>query len=344
MSNLVVLVAAGVLGMCGLLVGWVLFGHGSNPIMWHTLWIAMLIVPVAALVQLNQATVCGLGRVVLGQLPAMVIRPLAFLCFLFGGYFFLREKLTAPVAIVLQLGGFLTALGLGAYWLFRYVPKTVRDAPIEYESKAWFRSALPLLFVTAMQTLIARCDIIMLGAMSGAEPAGIYRVASCTADLILLSLFAVNRPLQPVIAEIHSRGNKERLQRLVTKATRTAFAVAFPLALFLMVFGDKVLLLFGKDFVQGHTALSILLVGRLVGVGSGMVTVLLNMSGCERDSALGVGLGVMLNITLNLLLIPHWRIIGAAVAGTVSIIFSNIFLATRVIKRMRIHPTVLGRI
>ena len=46
-----------------------------------------------------------------------------------------------------------------------------------------------------------------------------------------------------------------------------------------------------------------------------------------------IGLGAFLNIVLNLLLIPQWGIIGAALAATISLASWNIILAIYIFRK-----------
>ena len=52
----------------------------------------------------------------------------------------------------------------------------------------------------------------------------------------------------------------------------------------------------------------------------------------------------VLNLVLNLLLIPAFGIVGAAVASAISLISWNLILAVLVYRRLGIHSTALGQI
>jgi O-antigen/teichoic acid export membrane protein len=149
-------------------------------------------------------------------------------------------------------------------------------------------------------------------------------------------------PLAPVVAELYARGEKERLQRLITKSAWAALLGSLPIALGMILFGRWVLLIFGKDFTGGNTALAILSAGQLVNVGMGSVALLLNMTGHERDTARGVGIAALANIILNAALIPLWNINGAAAASAISLAIWNILLAWWVYKRIGICSIAFG--
>jgi O-antigen/teichoic acid export membrane protein len=66
------------------------------------------------------------------------------------------------------------------------------------------------------------------------------------------------------------------------------------------------------------------------------------MTGHERDSAAGLGVGAASNILLNLLLVPRWGIEGAAVAYAGSMILWNVLLAVLLYRKVGLHSTPLG--
>lgn len=69
---------------------------------------------------------------------------------------------------------------------------------------------------------------------------------------------------------------------------------------------------------------------------------ILNMTGHERDAALGLALGAFINIVLNAVLVPVWDIEGAALATGMSLVVWNVFLVTRVRRRLSLDSTALG--
>jgi len=163
--------------------------------------------------------------------------------------------------------------------------------------------------------------------------AGIFDVAWKGSTIIGIILMAVNMPLAPAVASLYSRGERERLQQLVTKSARIALLGALPIAIALVIFGRWFLMVFGGEFLEGSNALIILSVGQLVNAGAGSVALLLNMTGHEQDTARGIGFAVLVNCVLSVVLIPLWGINGAAMSYAFSLATWNILLAVCVYKR-----------
>jgi O-antigen/teichoic acid export membrane protein len=195
-----------------------------------------------------------------------------------------------------------------------------------------------------MVTVINQIDMVILGALRGKDAAGIYAAAQNCAPLISLVLISVNAILGPIIARLYALGQIKQLQRMVTRSARIVVIFSLPVTFVFICFGHRVLWLFGEDFMAGHWALAILSIGQFVNAAMGSVGLILVMMEQEKEVAKGFSLGILINLILNILLIPRWGIEGAATATATSIIFVNILLAARTYQKVGIHTTALGPI
>lgn len=335
-ASLAVMVLAG-------LATWALEGR-LEPEMLAALQVVLVLLPLVTLTRLRQATLQGLDRVVSGQVPELILAPLLVLAGILAFRFVPGLELTAPMAVGLNTLGAGVAFLVGAALLRRALPLAVVQARPEFRGSEWIRSALPLVLLASMHILNSRVDTLMLGAIRGAEAVGIYGVASRGAEFVTFLLMAANPALAPVAARLHAGGDSEALQRMITRAVRVILAASLPVAIFLIGFGDRFLLIYGNDFLPGRVALGVLGFAQLVNVAAGPVGLLLIMTGHERDAARAVALSAALNAALNAALIPRWGVEGAALATAASLIVWNLLLAGWVVRRLGIHPTALGRI
>jgi O-antigen/teichoic acid export membrane protein len=342
-ANGMVLASSLGLAILAAFIAWTMAANLEESVL-PTFWLAMISLPLLTIMRVRQASLQGLSRVVAGQLSEMLIWPGLFILLLGGAYLLLSQDLTAPWAMSLNVAASSVALLVGVRLLQKATPRAVTDAPPAYDTTRWLRSILPLVLVSSMRVVNARIDIIMLGAMENLEAVGIFAVASRGSAFIPLVLVAVNAALGPTVARLYTIGNMKRLQRIVTRSARLVFLASIPIALCLVLFGDWFLSLFGQEFVQGHSALAILSIGQLFNAFAGPVGLLLLMTGFEREVAVGVGVGALLNSILNTLLIPQYGLEGAALATTVSRIIWNSALVFMVYRRIGIHSTPLGRL
>jgi len=321
-------------------VAWFLFKTATPVAL--TFWIALIYLPFHSQNSVYSSAMCGLKHVVLGQIPVNLVRPLVFLGLLSGLQLSGIIAITPTRIMGLNVIAAAVALIVGRLLLKRYTPTEVATAQPIYTPRVWLRSMVSFIFIGGMFAVNNRADVIMLGVLIGTEPAGVYQIASRGAGLVTLILMAINSPLGPAIASLHKQQDKLRLQRIVTQSARAALIATLLLVTGLVVFRHWFMLIFGPGFIKGTTALVILSMGQLINVAIGSVGLLLNMSGHERFSAVGVGLAALLNIVLNAAFIPVWGINGAAIATVTSMVTWNVLLAIGVHRKLNIHPTALG--
>jgi O-antigen/teichoic acid export membrane protein len=340
-ANQMVLIVSAGLALLAALISCVFVSH-QDSLMLVSFWVALVSLPLITLIRVRQAVLRGFNRVIAGQLPEMLIQPILFICFIGAAYMFFGRGLTAPWILGINIAATGITFIVGAMVLLKTLPPPIRKTYPSYKIREWIQSALPLMLLAGMQIINARMDIIMLGAIKGPQEAGIYAVANRGAELVAFVLTAVNLALAPTVANLFAAGNMQKLQSIVTKSTRIILACSLPIGLALIVFGHWFLLLFGEAFAQGRSALAILSFGQIVNALMGSVGLLLVMTGHERIAAIGVGISAVLNIILNVLLIPKWGVVGASIATASSMITSNILLAIWVHKTIGIHSTPLG--
>jgi len=256
--------------------------------------------------------------------------------------YFVRANVTALHALWTNIAATTTAFLFGAAVLYHSLPNEVKVAQPHPTNPAWIRSAVPLMLLAALQILNAKLDILMLGSMVGTKETGIYSVANRGASLITYVLVAVNAALGPAIASLNVSQDRQRLQHMITKSSRIVLLISLPACVGLVVFGGFFLRIFGQDFASGRVSLSILCLGQLFSAAMGSVTLLLIMTGHERDAVMTLGVSTILNAALNLLLIPRWGIEGAAIASTASVVMRNAIAAVFTYHRLQIHSTALG--
>jgi O-antigen/teichoic acid export membrane protein len=240
-----------------------------------------------------------------------------------------------PVVPALHILAFAT--GAGLVYLVRSRPRTQLPQPA-YETRAWLGSIIPLALTAGLGVINTQADILVLGLFRPSDDVGVYKVAVQAAMLIPFGLQAVNMVIMPYVARLHAEGDQRRLQRLVTQSARSILALALPLVLAFVFFGDAILALaFGPEYTRGHTALMLLSLGQLVNAGMGSVNVLLNMTGHERDTLRGVAVAALANLILNFVLIPPFGLVGAAAATACTFIIWNLLLRRAVWQRLQIE-------
>jgi len=184
------------------------------------------------------------------------------------------------------------------------------------------RAALPFMWLGALSLVNSRVDLISIGVLRGAHDAGIYAISARAAELIPFFLTVANTSLGPKISELYGASNSRLLQQVTTSAAKRIFivTVAGGATLFLLA-GALVSVFYGRAYEESVLPLRILIAAHLVTILFGPVGVLLNMTAHAKQSAMSFGASAVLNIVLNLALIPHFGMVGAAAATALSTVF-----------------------
>ena len=184
--------------------------------------------------------------------------------------------------------------------------------------------SMPMLLTSLMQVVIAETDTIMLGIFKSAETVGIYAISFKIAAFTSFFLGVFNAVLAPKFSELFQKKELHSLKLLAQKTATFSAVITLPIAIIFLVFGNHVLEIFGSEFMTGHVALSMLVIGQMVNVISGSVGYFLDMTGHQKAFNIIVCSSAVMNIVLNLILIPPYGLEGAAFASMLSLIYWNI--------------------
>jgi O-antigen/teichoic acid export membrane protein len=167
---------------------------------------------------------------------------------------------------------------------------------------------------------------------------GIYAAAARAAQVILLFIISVSLMFSPFVADLHARGERDKLDRLYKWLTRWTLAATLPIFIVLAVAPGSALRLFGAEFGAGAVALNILLLGQLVNVATGTVGFILIMVGRTGWDMVVYAASVVLDVAVAWVLIPGLGMEGAAVAGAVTMAVSKVARLYLVWRFVRIQP------
>jgi O-antigen/teichoic acid export membrane protein len=334
-----------ILGICiGVLIG-LYGGRWLNEMQRTVLLIGLVTIPLVALSNKYSASIQGLNHVILGQLPSKIIRPALMLMLILIVDWSWQDEILTPGYVMGIYGIVMFIVLISSKIILQKVqPKQLQKIQSSFhDSLEWRKSTIVLTMIGGLLLLNSHMDIIMLGLMATDKDVGIYGVVSQLSLLVIFGLVAINQVLQPNIARIYNQKNLVELQKIVTFSARVVFILAIPPVLLLLFSGEWVLLqLFGEQYKSGSVSLSILVLGQIVNVTIGSVGMILNMTGNERHAASGVIAALILNLVLNMLLIPLYGMTGAAIATSTSLAAWNVMLHKRVRKILRVEPSIFG--
>lgn len=301
--------------------------------------IMVMALPLVGLYTLHVFALLGMKKIIAGVMVLTGIVPLTML----AGLLIFPVTRAQEVAWVYLVGCAL-ALVIGVFFWHRAVPGKEQGVKLSaFPSDLLYASCMPLWGVVILGQVIHWSSQLLMGVWGSVEDVALFAVAQRTAMLIGFALFAVNASAGPKFAVLYSQGNMVGLERVALWSVRLILLVAVPSLIFMMVFPQWLMGLFGQEFRAASTALMVLAVGQFIGTAVGSVGSLLSMTGHERQLRWNVFIGAVLGVGLGVLLIPGYGLIGAAIATSVAVASKNLLCVYQVNQLLGFNTLAIWR-
>jgi O-antigen/teichoic acid export membrane protein len=224
-----------------------------------------------------------------------------------------------------------------ALWRSEARPFSARPATSD-EVRAALRYGLPRAPAALLAQAVFWVDVWVLAAFEAGTDLDAYSAAARISQVLLLFLTSLNLVFSPFAADLHARGQRERLDELFKRSTRWALAATLPLLIVLFVAADDVLRAFSSRFEVGEGALRILLAGQAVNVATGGVAFILIMTGFTGLDLVDNAVGIAVLAGLAVVLTAAFGMEGTAAASAASIAALNLVRLVQVRGRVGIQP------
>lgn len=288
----------------------------------------------------RSAMLRGIGRVLEGQWPEQLLRPALLIGFALA-WVVLGREMTPTVAVALTGMAALVALAVSILQWSLARPKSLNAVRPVYRDLAWLKAVIPFALSTGVLVISAQISLVILGAIRSPQEVAVFRVSSQTAQLCALGYTAVIMNISPRIAAAFAAADIALMQKTARQGALFATAFGLPTAAVLIIGGKALLsLMFGSSYAVGAAVLAILAVGQILNSAFGCGAALLNMTGHEKDCTIALGAGMVLQVVGSLAMVPLWGATGAAIAGVLGVLGSNIALQRTAITRTGINPAI----
>ena len=200
--------------------------------------------------------------------------------------------------------------------------------------------SVPLAATSAIDVIAKQSDLIILGLIKSSTEVGLYEVAFRTAIFVpLLFTPAVGYLFQPIISRFDANSKQQRMDTLYTVATRWILVATFPVfALFFLFPSQTLVFFFDKGYRGGQVPLQILLIGFIITLLPGLTSMFLTAVG-ETKILMYISAGTtILNIGINVALIPTYGMVGAAIATATARTFNNTVQSYVIYRKYGVHP------
>ena len=176
------------------------------------------------------------------------------------------------------------------------------------------------IFIIQVSTLIyTRVDSLIVQSVLSLSAVALYSVASRISEEASGMCRQLTNALTPVVAELHGSADTQNIRAVLLLGTKLSTALAIPLLIGLLFLVEPLLVVWmGEDFRLATSATQILLATMLISVIHGNAANVLSMTGHQRYLAGAFFGGQMLNLSLTLLLIRWYGLMGVALATLIS--------------------------
>jgi polysaccharide transporter, PST family len=192
-------------------------------------------------------------------------------------------------------------------------------------AKTLLKKSYPLILSGLTIMIYMRIDQIMLGQMIGDRSVGIYSAAIRISEVWYFIPMAISSSVNPSIfaaKETNESLYYDRILKLLRLLVLISIVVAIPMT---FLSENIIQVVFGNDYAEAGQVLAIHIWASLfvfMGVATSSWFIAENLTHLSLSRT---GIGAIINILLNLMLIPHYGGIGAAIATVISQAFASFF-------------------
>ena len=218
----------------------------------------------------------------------------------------------------------------------RYFIKT----PSEITSIEIIKTSYPMAISSFYTYLLMTIDVFLLAQFFNLHFTAYYAIAMKIMSVLSMVIIGVNINYAPKIAINYENRDITALRMNLREASRTIAFLNFIVGLILLLGGSFFLSIFGENYTEALPAYNILIVSQMVVSLFGMVPMYMNMTGKQQLFHKIMGLSVVVNIICNVILIPRFNMVGAAISYAITVLLWNVLVAYFSFKSDKVHLTL----
>ena len=194
------------------------------------------------------------------------------------------------------------------------------------------KKGYPFMFIGIFAIIYVRMDTVMLSFLKNDEVVGWYN-----AGYKLINVFNMFPALLltfgfPLFSQYFAEDNKKALKNLFKKLIQISLIVIIPIAIIVFIFGQRIInLIYGINTIEAANAFNILIVADIFIYLTMIMGRLISAADKQKLFMKIAGVGAIINIVLNFILIPEYSLNGAGVATLITyvIMFLLMFIYIR---------------
>ena len=301
---------------------------------YHLMLFAVLIIPIYAISTLLSSVLQSAERVELSCLPwALGYSILSLIIFYVYHTFFGTLNELKAIRLTLLVACLLTFINVLLIQRYRLIP--IKKAPIYLKPKTWLAVSVPMMIAASLQYLMQKLDIFMIEYLVDEVAVGHYAAAQSINNIFYNIQLAITAIYAAKIAKNLNDSPEQHLQTIL-RGFKHALYVCIPFAVIVFVYGHEILMVFQHDTPLAYNSLIILLFGYIPVALTSSAIVWLQYNGSAKVIMYFLLAAVIINASLNWLLIPIINIEGASAATSIAMILTVIGFVALLYKEFRL--------
>ena len=211
-------------------------------------------------------------------------------------------------------------------------------SPPDFSSlPAHLRYGLPLVPTAIFALIVSLTDRYVIGYFLGASSVGIYSAAYGIGNVIMLFGSYITYILSPTIFRLYDRGRLGEVKTYLSYSWKYLLILAIPAAFGLSVLAEPLLRsLTTVEFVQaGRFIVPLVAFGTVFYAVYAILGEVVRLSRRTAIFPLTFGIAAILNLGLNILLVPHWGIMAAAFTTLIAYLMVAIIMYCRARRELK---------
>lgn len=228
--------------------------------------------------------------------------------------------------LLISTGGVVIYVGLlGSALRTRGILQGLHWRSLKMPFRALYGFGLPLVTIELLNISTSGVSILLLGSLGGVKEVGKLRAILPIAMLNQLVIFTFTMLFMPLASRLYARGDRDAMQHAYWQTAAWLAVLSFPIFAMTAPFSRPVILaLFGQRYESSAPLLAILSVGFYCNAALGLNTATLMAFGRVRFIGKVNLACTVVNIALNVALIPRYGALGVAISTCATLILQNV--------------------
>jgi O-antigen/teichoic acid export membrane protein len=224
----------------------------------------------------------------------------------------------------------------------RSIPLIVEERP--QEPRRWWRFALPWVIIALASDYFFDLDLLLLANLLSREELAIFGVCTRVFAIASFGVAAVYAVTLPDMFESEAMKDRAGFNRKIGDANLVAAGLAMVLFAGVAIVAPFVLMIFGPSFVAGAAPLAVLCLALVVRSALGPAALVLSIHDRPYASLPAIGFGLLSLVLGNLVLVPRFGLMGAAVAALIAISLWSFALWLTAVRIAGIDVSIVARL